>query len=183
MRIVKASLYLLPLLILFFYGCDGQEKLNPLQKGIKTEILPDQQSINSTVNFSDSGKVIAILHAGIIKMYYTRNETLLENNMQVDFYDENTRIEATITAKRGRVDDLNKDIYIYENVVVRNDSGMVLTTEKLMWRNTDKKIWTDEFVKIKTKTEDIEGYGFESDQSLKNYTIYKVTLKTEGNGL
>ncbi len=102
MRIVKASLYLLPLLILFFYGCDGQEKLNPLQKGIKTEILPDQQSINSTVNFSDSGKVIAILHAGIIKMYYTRNETLLENNMQVDFYDENTRIEATINRQAGQ---------------------------------------------------------------------------------
>jgi len=183
MRIVTVALYLLPLIVLFFYGCDGQEKLNPLQKGIKTEILPDQQSINSTVNFSDSGKVIAILRAGIIKMYYTRNETLLENNMQVDFYDVNSRIEATITGKRGRVDDLNKDIYIYENVVVKNDSGMVLTTEKLMWRNSDKKIWTDEFVKIKTKTEEIEGYGFESDQSLKNYTIYKVTLQTEGNGL
>ncbi len=92
-------------------------------------------------------------------------------------------LRQPLTGKRGRVDDLNKDIYIYENVVVKNDSGMVLTTEKLMWRNADKKIWTDEFVKIKTKTEDIEGYGFESDQSLRNYTIYKVTLKTEGNGL
>jgi LPS export ABC transporter protein LptC len=175
--------FLIPGILLFLYGCDSQEKLNPLQKGIKTEVLPDQQSINSIVNFTDSGKVVAILSAGIIKVYYARNETLLENNMQVDFYNIQTKIEATITGKRGRVDDLNKDIYIYENVVVKNDSGMVLTTEKLMWRNSDKKIWTDEFVKIKTKTEEIEGYGFESDQSLKNYTIYKVTLKTEGSGL
>lgn len=173
-------LILFPVISLFF-GCDNKEKLNPLQKGIKTEVLPDQESFNSTVSFTDSGKVIATLKAGVIKVFYSKNETLLENKVRVDFYNDKGKVEAVLTGDRGRVDDVTKDIYIFGNVVVENDSSMVLKTEKLMWRNTDRKIWTDEFVKIKTRTEDIEGYGFESDQSLRNYTIFKVTLITEGN--
>lgn len=168
-------------LLILLSGCDSTEKLNPLQKGIKTEVLPDQQSINSTINFTDSGKVVATLTSGVIKVYYLRNETLLENKVRVDFYNEKGKVEAVLTGDSGRVDDVTKDVFIYGNVVVENDSGMVLKSEKLMWRNSDRKIWTDEFVKIKTKTEDIEGYGFESDQSLRNYTIYKVTLITEGS--
>ena len=177
------TFFIFPLLfvLILLSGCDNTEKLNPLQKGIKTEVLPDQQSINSTISFTDSGKVIATLTSGVIKVYYLRNETLLENKVRVDFYNEEGKVEAVLTGESGRVDDVTKDIFIYGNVVVENDSGMVLKSEKLMWRNADRKIWTDEFVKIKTKTEDIEGYGFESDQSLRNYTIYKVTLITEGS--
>lgn len=169
-------------LVAFFTGCGDQEKISPAQKGLNGE-LPDQQSFNSTVSFTDSGKVMAILEAGVIKVFYARNYTLLENKMKVDFYNEKGSVEAVLTGEHGKVDDVTKDIHIYENVVVKNDSGMVLTTEKLMWRNSDKKIWTDEFVKIKTPTEEIEGYGFESDQSLRNYTIFKVTLITDGSGL
>jgi LPS export ABC transporter protein LptC len=181
---LKFSVWIsLSIICLFIYGCDSKNVLQPSLKGIKTEVLPDQQSFNAVVNFTDSGKVIAVLTAGIIKMYYTKNETLLENKVKVEFYNVAGNIEATLTGEKGRIDDVTKDIFIYGNVVVENDSGMVLNTEKLMWRNIDKKIWTDEFVKIKTKTEDIEGYGFESDQSLRNYTIYKVTLQTNASGL
>lgn len=163
-------------------GCGDQEKISPARKGLKGE-LPDQQSFNSTVSFTDSGKVVAILESGVIKVFYSRSYTLLEKKVKVDFYNPKGKVEAVLTGERGKVDDVTKDIHIYENVVVKSDSGMVLTTEKLMWRNSDKKIWTDEFVKIKTPTEEIEGYGFESDQSLRNYTVFKVTLITEGNGL
>lgn len=175
--------FLIFILVVFLVtGCGDQEKVSPAQKGLKGE-LPDQQSFNSTVSFTDSGKVMAILQAGVIKVFYSRNYTLLENKMKVDFYNEKGSIEAVLTGEHGKVDDVTKDIHIYKNVVVKNDSGMVLTTEKLMWRNSDRKIWTDEFVKIKTPTEEIEGYGFESDQSLRNYTVFKVTLITDGSGL
>jgi hypothetical protein len=63
-------------------------------------------------------------------------------------------------------------------VVAVNDSGVVLTSEEIIWRNKDKKITTDKFVTIESPDEIIQGYGFESDQQLKNYVIYNITYIT-----
>jgi hypothetical protein len=59
--------------------------------------------------------------------------------------------------------------------VVVNDSGVTITTSELMWRNKDRKIVSDKFVTILSPKEKIQGYGFESDQSLRNYVIYNIT--------
>ena len=40
------------------------------------------------------------------------------------------------------------------------------------------KIISDKFVTVISPTEKIQGYGFESDQSLKNYVIYNITYVT-----
>jgi hypothetical protein len=42
-----------------------------------------------------------------------------------------------------------------------------------MWSEERKKLYSTEFVRIESPTEILEGYGFESDQQLKNYTIFK----------
>ncbi|WP_157867476.1 hypothetical protein [Melioribacter roseus] len=75
------------------------------------------------------------------------------------------------------------DMFAYDSVVAVNDSGTVLKTSELMWRNSDRKILTDKFVSIKSKDEIIEGYGFLSDQQMTNYVIFKITYSaTLNNG-
>ena len=69
-------------------------------------------------------------------------------------------------------------MYAIGNVVAVSDSGITLTTDELIWKNKNKKIVTDKFVKIKSDKEIIEGYGFESDQDLQNYTIFNITYVT-----
>jgi lipopolysaccharide export system protein LptC len=59
--------------------------------------------------------------------------------------------------------------------VVINNEGSELRTQKLLWNNKTQKVYSDVLVRINTPTETIEGIGFESDQSLKNYKIYKVS--------
>ena len=62
------------------------------------------------------------------------------------------------------------------NVVVISDStNTSLETQKLNWDNIEKKIYSDLFVKITTPKEIINGVGFESDEHLHNYKIFKVT--------
>jgi hypothetical protein len=70
-------------------------------------------------------------------------------------------------------------MFAIDSVVAINDSsGVRLETDELMWRKEHKKIVTDKFVRITTEDEVIEGYGFESDQSLRNYVIYDITYQT-----
>lgn len=141
---------------------------------MKSGEIPDQESWNSSVSFSDSGFVRAVLNAGHISMYNSKAYTLIDSGAVVDFFKNGEKV-STLTGKRGKVLDATKDIEIYDSVVVVNKEGSVLKTSKLLWNNKLQKVSTDVFVKITTPKEDIEGIGFESDQSLKNYTIYKVT--------
>jgi LPS export ABC transporter protein LptC len=116
-------------------------------------------------------------------MFTQAQETLIDSNLKLDFFNPQQIKTTTLTSKRGRVDDKTRNLYAIENVVAVNDSGITLETEELMWRNSDSKIVSDKFVTITTPTERIQGYGFESDQHLKNYIIYKVTYITTSDSL
>lgn len=164
--------------VLFFSYCQDQS-VKPQKLNLKIRELPDQESWNSTVVFSDSGITKAILKAGHIAVYYSRNETILDQGLQVDFFDKSGYHTNTLTAKRGRVDDITQDLFAYGDVVAKSDSGVILKTEELRWVNSMRKIVTDKYVEIKSPSEEIYGFGLESDQSLKNYTIFRVSGEIE----
>lgn len=139
-----------------------------------SDSIPTQESYNSTVTFSDSGKTKAILVAGRIRTYGKFGYTLIDSGAKVDFYKSGV-YSSTLTGKRGKIFDATKDVEVYDSVKLVSENGSVLTTQKLYWINKTQRIKSDEFVHIKTPNEDIQGYGFEADQNLKNYVIYKVS--------
>lgn len=153
----------------------GSKRIEPPKTNlISSDSIPSQESFNTTVTFSDSGNVKAVLKAGRIRQYAKFNYTLIDSGATVDFYKFGV-YSSTLTGKRGKIYDQTKDVEVYDSVKVVSTDGANLTTNKLYWVNKTQKIKTDEFVHIKTKTDDIQGYGFESDQNLKNYVIYKVS--------
>ncbi|CAN5448358.1 LPS export ABC transporter periplasmic protein LptC [soil metagenome] len=154
------------------YSCDS--KFEPPRINTGNDSAPTQESWNSEVTFSDSGNVKAVLKAGHISAYSTKAYYLIDSGAKVDFYKQGKQV-STLTGRRGKVNDITKDIEIYDSVTVVNNEGVSLSTEKLLWKDKSQKVSSDVFVRIITKTERIEGIGFESDQNLKNYVIYKVT--------
>jgi LPS export ABC transporter protein LptC len=168
--------------LLFFsflvFGCD-EEKIKPtIDQSFQGDRLPAQESWNSTVFFTDSGRTKAILYAGYLQVFDDTKETLLDEGIKVDFYNEREIKSTTLTSKRGRVDETTNNLFAIDSVVAVNDSGVVLKSEEIVWRNKDRKITTDKFVVIESPDEIIQGYGFESDQQLKNYVIYNITYIT-----
>lgn len=160
--------------ILFFSSCSS-DKVAPFKSDfISSDSIPSQESFNSTVTFSDSGRVKAILKAGRIRVYSRFNYTLIDRDASVDFYKAGV-YNSTLTGKRGKIYDATKDVEVYDSVRLVSTEGSVLTTNKLYWVNKTQKIKSDEFVHIVTKTDDIQGFGFEADQNLKNYVIRKVS--------
>lgn len=165
------------LLLLLAAACD-EEKVRPeVDASLNADELPTQESYNSTLFFSDSGVTRAVMDFGRARMYRQAQETLVDSGLKIRFYNADEIKTAVLTSKRGRVDDRTQDLFAYEDVVVVNDSGTVVETEELMFRNKDKKIVSDKAVKITTPDEVIKGVGFESDQSLSNYTIFQPDIK------
>lgn len=163
------------ILLTFLIGCDDEKVKPSINTALKVEELPAQESWNSKVFFTDSGKTKAILYAGHLRMFAGARETLLDSSVKVEFFNDLEKVATTLTSKRGKVDDISRNLYAIDSVVAVNDSGVTLITQELMWRNDDRKIVSEKFVTILTSIEKIEGYGFESDQSLDNYVIYNVT--------
>ena len=160
-------------LCLFLSGCE--EKIKPSVVPLPNSEIPSQESWNSTITFSDSARIKAVLWSGHIARFTTQRFTLLSDSIRVDFYDQDERHSSLLTAKRGRVNDATQDFAAYGNVVVVSDSGTTLKTDSLFWNNANRKITTQAFVDIVSPTEHIMGQGMESDQGLKNYKIFRVT--------
>ncbi len=161
-------------------GCE--EKIKPAVTNTNvSEDLATQESWNSTITISDSGKLIATVRAGHIAAFPDRQYTLFDSNIVVDFYDENERHSSVLTARSGRVNDVTHDLEAHGNVVVISDSGTTLKTEELFWINHTQKVTSRVFVDILSPTEHIQGQGFESDRGLRNYVIFKVTGQAQAN--
>jgi len=167
---------ILPILLVLALGIAGcEEKVRPSILPLPTKDPPSQESWRSTVIFSDSAQVNAILWAGHIAVYAEEEYTLLDDSIHVDLFDRSGNHTSVLTARRGKVEDRTRDFEAYENVVVISDSGTTLMTDRLFWDDSEGKIHTDAFVEIISPTEHIRGHGLISDQSLKQYRIFRVT--------
>ena len=157
-----------------FISCSS-DKIAPVKNNlISSDSIPTQESFNATVTFSDSGRIKAILKAARIRVFSKFNYTLIDSNASVDFYKGGV-YSSTLTGKRGKIYDATKDVEVYDSVKMVSVEGSTLATNKLYWVNKTQRIKSDEFVHIITKNDDIQGYGFEADQNLKNYVIRKVS--------
>ncbi len=175
MKIILSLLFLILLT-----HCTSERVKPAVDTSIKVEELPTQESWNSVITFSDSGKIKAIMNAGHLRVFEEAKETLLDDKIKIDFFDEFEIKTTTLNSLRGRVDDRTNNLWAIDSVVAVSDS-VTLITDELMWRNIDRKIVSDKFVRIITPKEKIEGYGFESDQSLRNYVIYRITFVTSND--
>ncbi len=176
---MKYFLFFISVLIMFQY-CSSKRVKPSVDINLNTQELPSQESWNAIVTFSDSGKTKAILWAGHLRKYDEKRETYLDQNIKVDFYNDEEVKTSTLTSKNGRVDETTNNLFAIDSVVVYSDS-VTIHTEEMMWRNKDRKIVSDKFVTVISPQEKIEGYGFESDQNLKNYVIYKITYVTRAD--
>lgn len=171
------------LMISFFFQFCSSKRVKPsVDINLNTEELPSQESWNSVITFTDSGKTKAILWTGHLKKFDDKRVTYLDKNVKVDFYSDTQIKTSTLTSQKGKVDEITNNLFAIDSVVVYSDS-ITIRTEEIMWRNKDRKIVSDKFVTVVSPQEKIEGYGFESDQSLKNYVIYNITFVTRADTL
>jgi len=162
--------------VLCLCGCG--EKIRPsVLQGVDTKHGPQQESWHSTVVISDSGKVEAKIIAGYIRKFDSPQETLLDSGVVVYFFNEAGRQTTTMTALHGKVNERTFDIDAFGDVLVVSDDNTRLRSERLFWDNNRRLIHTPDYVSITSPKEKVQGQGFESDQRLSNYRIFKVTAQ------
>lgn len=101
--------------------------------------------------------------------------TEFPDGLKLYVYNEVGEIESELTANEGKMADNSDNLEVKGDVVIINEKGEQLNTEQLNWNKVDKKIRTDNFVKIFTEDEVIYGTGFEADENFTNYVIFNIS--------
>jgi LPS export ABC transporter protein LptC len=170
---VGLKVLLLMVLVAAFTACEND--LKKVEKIASNEAsLPVETSKEVELIYSDSSIVRAKLITPVLKFYKVNNAYHeMPNGLFVEFYGANNRVESTLSAKYGRKFQNQGIIEVRDSVVVINEKGERLDTEKLIWNEKTKKIYTNSFVRITTLKDVMFGEGMEANQNFTNYRIYK----------
>lgn len=139
---------------------------------------PSQIGDSVTLLYTDSAMLKIVLKANRMLMF-DRNVsepfTVMPKGFFVTMFDENEKISARLKGKFGVRFEQTKRMEARYNVEVINTKGEKLETERLVWDENTKRIYTNAFVKITTEKEVIMGKGLESNQDFSKYEIKEIT--------
>ena len=165
--------------LLILFGCSSETTDLFLEKGAD---FPDQESWGVTIILIDSSIERARIKSGHLEKYNQKKHILLDDIVQVDFFDKKQTHVAVLNSYKAEVDQKTNNMKAIGNVVAISDSGITLFTDTLYWDAKNEKMSTFDSVMITTLDEDtLYGVGFESDSDLENWKIVNPSGVTGRN--
>ena len=96
-----------------------------------------------------------------------------EKGLYLEKFDTLFRVEASIQSDTAYYYDKMRLWKLQGHVDVKNQKGERFNTELLFWDQNKQRVYSDRFIRIEQPDRVITGYGFESNQEMTIYTIYK----------
>lgn len=140
--------------------------------------MPDETGRSTAIILSDSNWTKAILQVGRARKYNDRLETLIDSGLDARFHDRDGGLNATLSADSARIDDKTGNMCAYKRVHVHSQKNRtIVDTEKLCYDKETGRFHSDAWVKIvdSLRGRTLQGTGFESDESLTDYSINRVS--------
>ncbi|MFT3909831.1 MAG: LPS export ABC transporter periplasmic protein LptC [Ferruginibacter sp.] len=166
----------------FFTGCiflsaceNNEDVVNSLNK----KITGVEEAKNVVINYTVAGKTKSILTAPLmLNVDDTVPYVEFPKTLHTDFYNEEGQIESILTAKYAKYKQNQSIVFLRDSVRVINiQKGDTLYCNELYWDRNRRgtEFYTDKPVRIRTKTQYINGNGMESAQDFKNWHIIEST--------
>jgi LPS export ABC transporter protein LptC len=168
--------------VFFLVSCENNvEKVKLLTENID---LPLEESENVKIIYSDSGYSKMVIEAPKLERFNTEKPyTEFKDGIHVTFFNKLGEKESELFADYAIDYEKENLMEAKGNVVVINVNGDKLNTEHLIWLESEKRIKSDEFVKIQTQEEIIYGDGLDANEDFTQYRIKNIkgviTIKEE----
>jgi len=170
-KTIGCCIFLLSLLI---SSCsnDKPDKIGAIVDRTK---LPKVHATEITTIISDSGITRYRITASRWDFYDKASQPYQEfpDGIYFEKFDANLKVDANIQSKYARFNENEQTWELRGKVRAMNLQGELFETEKLFWNQRQQKFYSDTLIKITQATRIITGLGFESNESMTNYTIKK----------
>lgn len=154
-------------------GCDESEaeaKTNDHRD------FPSRTLTNAHVIFKDSGFIKINLRAPLIEEYELADSpyTVFRKGVRLEYFNKNIDSPGYLRADWARMSDIKGYYEGRGNVVVINEKGDTLKTDKLFWNKKKRLIFSKDTVYIITKTGDSiqANNGLEAKDDLSEYMLF-----------
>lgn len=137
------------------------------------EKFPTMRTLNVNTVISDSGYTRYRITSPLWLMFEEAKEPHwnFPDGLFVVKYDDAMKENGTFTADTAIYWSLQKIWQFYRNVRMKNVAGDRFLTQQLFWDQNNRKLYSDSFIHIERSDRIIEGYGFESNEEMTQYTI------------
>ncbi len=162
------------ILFLLLLSCGNKtEDINDL---LSKTALQEDKAYGVTILYSENAKVKARLFArefihneGAKPPYYDA-----QKGLKMEFYNDSTEVESTLTAKYARYYEEEGNILIRDSIIIVNKKGEELRTEELVYNQKLKKFYTEKPVRITTPTQVLYGDGLDANEDFSWYEIKNI---------
>jgi LPS export ABC transporter protein LptC len=168
------TIFSVVVMLLFFLSCkDKNEHLVAI--AYDPEVVPTMITDSVTTLISDSGITRYKLVAEVWKVFDKAKEPYwyFPEGIYLERFTPDFNTEATVKADTAWYYS-QKDLWkLIKNVHVENMEGEVFESEELYWDQKNGKVYSEKYIEIKRGVTEIKGYGFESNQSMNDYRIFR----------
>lgn len=160
----------------FFSSCENDEMevdaINKKKLGI-------EEADSIRINYTMGGKIKSVLTAPLmLHIQDTVSYFEFPNTVKAVFYNDAGQEESVLTAHYGEYKETQSLVYLRDSVKVINiQQGDTLYCQELNWDRQRKGVefFTDKPVRIRTKTQVLDGIGMEASQDFNSWHILSPT--------
>ena len=165
-------------LLVLMLSCQSDREVAATNQDLSD--IPDQEGWNSTLVSTSKGKLSYKIKYVHMKRYSKKKLVKFVEGVEFEFFNEDGDYTSQIQADEAVLNENTTNIELTGQVVVKSKDGIQLNTSSLRLTQNQSKITSEDFVRFITADNDtIFGHGFESEKSLKNWTIKKPTGVTQ----
>lgn len=163
------------LLCLVLASCKDEVQ-NVVDRETDPEKAPTMSTRDVQTLISDDGKTRYRINAKVWLMYEEakRPHWIFPDGVVAEELDENYSTKSSIICDSAYYDEIAKVWSLVGNVRVNNAQGDKILTDNMIWDQNKHKLFSEAFIHIEKTGRVIEGYGYESDEGLVNYTLRNV---------
>ncbi len=161
-------------MVLFFFSCkDKNESLVAL--AYDPDEVPTMITNEVTTHISDSGITRYKLVADVWMVYDKAKDPFwyFPEGLYLERFTLDFEVEATVVADTAwyyTEQDLWK---LKKEVHVENMQGEQFDSEELYWDQKNGRVYSDAYIEIQRGESQLKGYGFESNQQMTDYRIFR----------
>lgn len=140
-----------------------------------TESVPTMTTHNVATFISDSGYTRYHITTPVWYVFDEAREPrwTFPEGLFLEKYDDFFRQDATLRCDSAIYFSQKRLWRLDGNVRMRNVAGDRFLTQQLFWDQATRTVYSDSFIHIERSDRVIEGYGFNSNESMTRYTVHR----------
>lgn len=172
-------------LVMILFSCEN--KMQEIRKIESPDNLPVESANTVKIIYSDSGFVKIVLTSTKLTRIEGKDPYIeFPEGLKILYYNSQNQIKSELTARYG-INYLSTNIMeARNNVIINNfEKKEIINTEKLVWDQKQKIIYSDVFVKRTNPDGVLYAEGFDADENFTTYTLRRpkgvISVETDEN--